>query len=1105
MAEPRALTLLRQSNAWVEQFDPRTLKRGAEYARQGRSRLVKIDDLSIIARCEGSGAEFYQQSINLIAQPAGLRLICRCSCPVQGNCKHSAAALYTLQQQAQASAGDDHSQQLPPELNSWMSGLENPATASADKPDSKGRALYYQVGIDEPQCYLQVHKGVLDSAGELELTPVKSLPELVYYPPRYVSDGDKRLLRLLESHRPHGTLLSRIALHGAEGAEILEYALATGRLLWTQQLPALSAGPLRSGEFRWLRNDSGHYRGAWFDGDAAFEQILPLTPLFYLDSQQRLLGKLEHELDPFIATQLSQAPSVPEHLVVPLSHRLNALNRQVPTPTQVRSERLDDVQPVPHLALGSIEFSAYATKTGRMQRQMQHRAALSFDYLGVRASGSSDKPLTRLQDAVSQRIERQPKAENAARKVLRDLGFKPAMRQSKALPDSAGEMLQLPDDEAWLSVSREALPRLREAGWVIDVQRDFSFNLHSVEDWYADIDEAAGREWFDLELGIVVDGQRHSLLPIVLHLLRSNPELLRQGELAKRGDDEHLLVDLNQQRPDGPALRVALPYGRLRALMATLGDLFHSDDPGNPQLRLDRADAARLNQLDALPLKWQGGEAVRHLGQRLRDARELQVAPPERLMASLRPYQQQGLNWLQVLRELGVGGVLGDDMGLGKTLQTLAHLLLEKQAGRLQRPALVVLPTSLVPNWIDEAQRFAPDLRVLSLHGPGRSKYFAQLAEYDLVLTTYALVPRDLEHLQAQPWHVLVLDEAQNIKSSTSKAASALRELQAQQRICLSGTPVENNLGELWSLFHFLMPGWLGDQKGFNRDYRTPIERHGDTERMAHLARRIRPFLLRRTKEEVARDLPPKTEMIHWVELSDAQRDTYEAVRVAMDEKVREEIARNGAARSQIVILDALLKLRQVCCDLRLVKGSEVKSSQHDKGKLGSLLEMLDELLREGRRILLFSQFTSMLALIEQALVKRGIRYSLLTGDTRDRRAPVAAFQNGDSEVFLISLKAGGTGLNLTAADTVIHYDPWWNPASENQATDRAYRIGQDKPVFVFKLITRGTVEEKIQQLQQDKAALAAGLLGDEQAGQWRMSDEDIEALFAPLPPRRTR
>lgn len=387
------------------------------------------------------------------------------------------------------------------------------------------------------------------------------------------------------------------------------------------------------------------------------------------------------------------------------------------------------------------------------------------------------------------------------------------------------------------------------------------------------------------------------------------------------------------------------------------------------------------------------------------------------------------------------------------------------------------MPTSLIPNWLDEAQHFTPQLRVLALHGPGRTRHFADLDQYDLVLTTYALLPRDLGHFTAQPWHLLILDEAQNIKNANSKAAEAAREIQANQRLCLTGTPMENNLGELWSIFHFLLPGWLGDSKTFSRDYRTPVERHGDVERMAHLAARIKPFLLRRTKEQVARELPAKTEIVQWVELSDAQRDTYETVRVAMDRKVREEITRNGAARSQIVILDALLKLRQVCCDLRLVKSIAPRTTHSDKGKLGSLMQMLDELLSEGRRILLFSQFTSMLELIEQELHKRGVRYSLLTGETRDRRTPVQQFQSLQTPLFLISLKAGGTGLNLTAADTVIHYDPWWNPATENQATDRAYRIGQDKPVFVYKLITRGTVEEKIQKLQQEKAALAAGLL----------------------------
>jgi SNF2 family DNA or RNA helicase len=466
--------------------------------------------------------------------------------------------------------------------------------------------------------------------------------------------------------------------------------------------------------------------------------------------------------------------------------------------------------------------------------------------------------------------------------------------------------------------------------------------------------------------------------------------------------------------------------------------------------------------------------------------------------STLRPYQQQGLEWMQFLRRHQLAGVLADDMGLGKTVQTLAHVLAEKQAGRLDRPALVVMPTTLVPNWLAEAARFAPGLKVLSLHGAQRKDSFDRIGESDLVLTTYPLVWRDHEALAGQAYHLLILDEAQYVKNAASRGAAAIRQLDARHRLCLTGTPLENNLGELWAQFDFLLPGFLGSQQDFNKRWRNPIEKFGDEARRELLARRLRPFMLRRKKDEVATELPPKTQIVTTVELEAGQRDLYETVRTAMQKKVREAIAGQGLARSHIIVLDALLKLRQACCDPRLVKLSGAKAAQ--SAKLDMLMTMVPALLAEGRKVLLFSQFTAMLDLIAEALDDGGIPYVILTGETGDRSLPVQRFQRGDVPLFLISLKAGGVGLNLTAADTVIHYDPWWNPAAENQATDRAHRLGQDKPVFVYKLIVAGSIEEKIVALQERKAALADSILSDRAAGSAAFSSEDIEALFAPLP-----
>ena len=345
----------------------------------------------------------------------------------------------------------------------------------------------------------------------------------------------------------------------------------------------------------------------------------------------------------------------------------------------------------------------------------------------------------------------------------------------------------------------------------------------------------------------------------------------------------------------------------------------------------------------------------------------------------------------------------------------------------------------------------------------------------------------------------MVLDEAQNIKNASTGAAQVASELNTTHRLCLSGTPMENHLGELWSLFHFLMPGFLGSQKRFKELFRTPIEKNGDSERLAQLRSRVTPFMLRRTKQQVATELPEKVESIAGVTLDGKQADLYETIRLTTEKAVRDALADKGLARSQIQILDALLKLRQVCCDPRLVPLASAQKIRQS-AKLDLLMELLPEMLAEGRRVLLFSQFTSMLELIEEALQARGLPWVKLTGQSRNRDALIDRFTSAEVPLFLISLKAGGVGLNLPQADTVIHYDPWWNPAVENQATDRAHRIGQKNRLFVYKLVAHGTIEERILALQERKAALADSMYSGAQARKQPLFTEgDIAELLKPL------
>ncbi len=1082
---------------WRLAFSENALARGLQYAREGRVRLLRENARFAEGSCRGAGGNEYRQSLQLSGTGG---LSCVCSCPVGLNCKHGAALILYLEHQAEhqiSSTPDQADDQLPGTVEQWLSQL--PLALGEVHNAGQQWCLHYRV---VPDVCIEVHKVRLRKDGSFgEREPYYGIREASFRQPRFMQPLDLHIAALLTLGRgtSHGFSLS-----GENGGEALRLILQSGRAYLDWALPPLQSGLSRTARFNWTQQPDGSFQPSLDMNEPADKLLTAVDPLYYLDEQRNEVGLVEHGLSTALARHLLAAPSVPSTQAALFSLSLNEIAPQLPAPARPQEQRIDDLMPGARLALGSHHSVNYQPSSGRMVNELQHRAGLSFVY-GTTAVHGKAKAEQRVRQTEGGRvlsIARQPGAEQALRQRLTELGFRPALRQSQALPKDSAEMYDLPNEAAWLHFAQRQLPQLREQGWQIAMQAGFAYDLTPVDAWYVEVDEPPEHSWFDLELGIIVEGERISLLPVLLGLIRRNPALLSQQTLARRADDETLRVQLDKRgEGDDRPLQVLLPFGRLKTILGTLAELYLRDQPGADSLRLGRADAARLARLDALAPQWNGGEHLRQFAQRLHDYRRQSVSAPASLNAELRPYQLDGLRWLQTLRALEVGGILGDDMGLGKTLQTLAHLLLEKEAGRLDRPCLVVMPTSLIPNWQDEAARFAPTLKVVTLHGSARQQHYEHLSEYDLVLTTYALLPRDIDRLVELPLHVLVLDEAQNIKNANSKAAQAASRLRARQRICLTGTPLENHLGELWSLFHFLMPGWLGDAKRFNRDYRKPIEKDGDADRLQHLTARIRPFLLRRRKEQVAHELPPKNEILHWVELSAAQRDLYETVRLAMDSKVREEIDRKGLARSQIVILDALLKLRQVCCDLRLVKGDDAKPVRGStSGKLDSLMEMLTELLAEGRRILLFSQFTSMLALIEEELRSRAINYVQITGDTKDRRTPVRRFQNGEVPLFLISLKAGGTGLNLTAADTVIHYDPWWNPAAENQATDRAHRIGQDKPVFVYKLIARATVEEKIQQLQRHKAELAAGVLDAGNQGGWQLEPSDIEALLAPLP-----
>jgi superfamily II DNA or RNA helicase len=572
------------------------------------------------------------------------------------------------------------------------------------------------------------------------------------------------------------------------------------------------------------------------------------------------------------------------------------------------------------------------------------------------------------------------------------------------------------------------------------------------------------RDWFGISGGAEIDGK-----PIGIHALIAAARSGRRYVKMDTGD----LVAIDRA---------------LRGLLTRASDVLHETKEGSVV-----AQAPALSAVEAL-VENEDEQLVAakewlELRARVRTAETSEPELPEGLRADLRPYQLDGYRWLMRLAACESGGCLADDMGLGKTLQSLAVLAARSQLG----PALVVAPTSVCANWVAEAVRFTPELSCALYRGPSRRELLGSIGPRSVLITSYDILLRDIEQLATIAFATAIFDEAHVLKNANAKRSAAVRRIEAAARFALSGTPIENHTGELWSLFRVIVPGLFGSWERFRERFAGPIERDRDPARRAALASIVRPYLLRRTKAEVAPELPPRTEIVHFVTLSTAERELYEAERQRAVASTHAAVGQVDGPDARFAILAALTRLRQLACHPRLRDpASTVPSS-----KLASVLELLEELREAGHRALVFSQFTAHLDLVAEALSAKGFPFFELQGSTpaADRAECVRRFQAGEGDFFLVSLKAGGTGLNLTAADYVLHLDPWWNPAAEDQASDRAHRIGQDKPVTVVRLIARGTIEESVLALHGEKRELAAAILaGGDVAG--RLSTADLFALM---------
>ncbi len=1012
------------------------VKRGRDYFNQGRVEILELSDDNVLAKVYGS----YEYEVSLVKK--GKAILYYCDCPYPFLCKHIVATMLAVNER-------EITKNLP--VKDWKKFFEY-LNETENKEDNKRSKMVFFLALEKNRWSIRPILYYVKKDGNLG----RRLSFSSYDPNDKrlnLTSSEKLVVKYLEDYYYNYSYFD----YGSEMGQLLLLLKNSMVFLEDDLKDPVSFYPNDVDLTFEVEKNQEDYRLSLFlkDGEKRIAKINHefklLTSGYVHFYKDKTIYSVKQNLSesyilPF--TGVKEGISIPEKefndFVTLLFPKLISAGADVILPEEIKVTDVEELNnKYLYLSENNGELRVYL-KFGYSDEGIEVNA-FPFQKFQIIAKGKK-----------LYKVIRQKSAENLWIEFLRENGLE------KNIDDFILKKKINPID--WLL---DVLPVFAEKGFQIfgEDKLDKLKIRRSTPKIISRV--SSGIDWFDLSVEIDFDGLRVSYFEI-MESLRKKKKYIRLNDGSTVRLDESILERLG-----------------------LISHFAHADSK-EKTLKLSRTQALLVEQILKSSSKAESDDAFKKQIKKFRKFKEIKPQEiPKGFKGKLRPYQKAGYDWLCFLNEYGFGGCLADDMGLGKTVQTLA--LLQREKNRKKGTSLIIAPTSVLPNWEREAQRFTPELKVLVHSGMDRVKSSDHFRKFDLVVTSYGLLRRDFEYFQKVRFNYVILDESQKIKNPHSISARTAWNIRAKRRLVLTGTPIENNLSELWSQFQFINPGMLGKLDAFQKYYAKAIEREGDREKADQLKKLIYPFILRRSKEEVIKELPPKVENILYCQMDEWQEKEYEKWRDFYRAQILEQINQKGLNRSKMKVLEGLTRLRQLSIHPAMVDSDYDKSS----GKFDALWDLLEDILSERHKVLVFSQFVKALTIVRNKLDSQKTPYAYLDGRTRKRQQIIDQFQNDpDIPIFLISLKAGGLGLNLTAADYVVHIDPWWNPAVENQATDRTHRIGQNKKVFVYKMITKDTVEEKILELQNKKKRLADELISMDSAFFKVLTQKDIEHLF---------